>query len=472
MGPGPRQAEMAGGRPPAIHASRRWGPRIAFATALPMAVLLPVIVPVRLLEWAGRLAGQPNGPLLAPLAVAMAVMTALMGLRWAVFFILSFRGYREVERAPTTLGDWPFVSLLVPAYNESETIGATLKSLTRLDYPHYEIIVVDDGSTDNTLTQARRFAGRYDRCEVRVLTKPNGGKWSAHNYGFRHARAELLLCVDADSGLEPEALRYMVARMADPKVLAVSGQIRVRNRVNVITRLQGLEYLLANGSMRMSQSHSGCVLVIPGPIGLFRRWVLEEVYLRWGASKGPREPGKVDGPFAGDTFAEDFDLSAAILSLGGRNVYEPRAVSRTKAPDWPMALLNQRYRWSRGTLQVLRKFFRRAWHHSRLRNGGAIAWMLGTYVVDLLVMPLSYLINACLIATYLLAGGNLGHLLLAYLPLWLLTVNAGIFFCVVHRDELPILALLPVYDLYQGVLLSCSWLVAIYDQIRRAPMRW
>jgi len=453
-------------------APARLAPRIAFAAALVMAVGLPTVVPARLLAWAETLADEPNGGLLAPAAVAVAVMTTLTGLRWTVFFILSFRGYRQAERAPTTLDAWPFVSVLVPAYNESQTIANALESLTRLDYPHYEIIVVDDGSTDDTLARARRYAGRYDRCEVRVLTKPNGGKWSAHNLALRYARADLLLCVDADSGLEPQALRYMVARTADPTVLAVSGQIRVRNRVNLLTRLQALEYLMGNGSMRMAQNGSGCVLVIPGPIGLFRRRVLEEIDLRWGRLDGPSEPGKVPGPFTPDTFAEDFDLSAAVLTLGGRNVYEPRAVSRTKAPDWPLALLNQRYRWSRGTLQVLRKFFARVWRRPDLRHGRVIAWMLGTYVIDLIVMPVGYLIGGALTATYLLAGGSPGALLMAYVPFWLMTVNAGMFYTIVHRDALPVLAVLPLYDLYQGLLLNFSWLLALYDECRGVRMRW
>jgi len=449
-----------------------WPPRIAFVTAVVMAMAMLFVVPVHMWKWADALANSSNGALLAPLAVVMTVIVCLTSLRWLTFFVLSFQGFRQIEKAPTGRDEWPFVSVLVPAYNEAETIEAALESLIRLDYPRYEIIMVDDGSTDNTLELARPFAGQHDRCEVRVLTKPNGGKWSAHNYALRHARADLMLCVDADSGLDPRALRYMVARAADPTVSAVSGQIRVRNRVNAVTRLQGLEYLMANGSMRMAQSYSGCVLVIPGPIGLFRRKVLQEVFEQFGTTSTPDESGRVEGPFEGDTFAEDFDLSAAILTLGGRNVYEPRAISRTKAPDWTMGLLNQRYRWARGTLQVLRKFFRRVRRRPELRHGPAIAWMLGTYIVDLVVMPLVYLVGGCMTLTYLLAGGNVGEMLLAYVPLWLVTVNAGVFFCVVHREKLSIMGIVPVYDLYQGILLNCSWLVAIYDELRNARMRW
>ncbi len=105
--------------------------------------------------------------------------------------------------------------------------------------------------------------------------------------------------------------------MADPQVAAVAGQIRVRNRHNVLTRLQAMEYLMGNGCARMAMSLNKTVLIVAGPLGLFRRCALEEVFLRYGRADGPLAEGQVDGPFEGDTFAEDFDLSMAVLSLAG-----------------------------------------------------------------------------------------------------------------------------------------------------------
>lgn len=139
----------------------------------------------------------------------------------------------------------------------------------------------------------------------------------------------------------------------------MAAQTRGRNRKNLITYLQSLEYLMANGAVRTGQGLFGTVLIVPGPIGMFRRCVMEDVWLRYTREKEPTSPGVVDGPFEGDTFADDFDLSLAILSLGEQIVYEPRAISFTTAPTSTFALLNQRYRWLRGAMQVLRRFSQR-----------------------------------------------------------------------------------------------------------------
>jgi poly-beta-1,6-N-acetyl-D-glucosamine synthase len=390
---------------------------------------------------------------------------------------------RDVNRPPPRLPRWPAVSVLVPAYNEGETIDAAIESLVGLDYPRYEVIVVDDGSRDETLARARKYVGsHHGRCTVRVLSKPNGGKWSALNYGFRHAASELLLCVDADSRLGPDALTRLVGRMADPGVSAVAGQVRVRNRVNLLTRLQGLEYVISNGLVRAAQSLWGCVLVVPGPIGLFRRSALEELFLRYGAAPSERPGGAqpapivpaggVPGPFESDTFAEDFDLSLAILSLGGRIVYEPLAVSHTKAPQGAAALLNQRYRWCRGTIQVLRKFLRRARRSPELLHPRLVAWLTITYLMELVVMPAAACVAVCLLGTFLASGGDPVPLLGWAAAFLLVNLNATAFFTDIHGDTPGTLAVLPVYDLYHSFLLNGGWVIAVVDELRGSRMRW
>ena len=174
------------------------------------------------------------------------------------------------------------MSIFVPAYNESENIEAALESLLSLDYPCYEVIVVDDGSTDDTYARALRFAGTHDRCTFHIHRKVNGGKWSAHNFAFRRSVGELVLCLDADSRVDPGSLRRMVVHLADPQIVAVAGQIRVRNRQSLLTRLQAIEYLMGNGCARMAMSLNGTVLIVAGPLGLFRRCVLEDVFLQYG----------------------------------------------------------------------------------------------------------------------------------------------------------------------------------------------
>ena len=152
----------------------------------------------------------------------LATVTALAGLRWVTLLVLSFFSFcRERRRTQRWPIEWPLVSIFVPAYNESENIEAALESLLHLDYPRYEVIVVDDGSTDDTYARARRFAGQRDRCAIRVHRKANGGKWTAHNYAFRRSVGELVLCLDADSRVEPSSLRRMVVHMADPPIRVV-----------------------------------------------------------------------------------------------------------------------------------------------------------------------------------------------------------------------------------------------------------
>ena len=190
---------------------------------------------------------------------------------------------------------------MVPAFNESDTIIPAIHSLVNLDYPAYEVIVIDDGSKDDTYAKALSLAGDYGHCTVRVITKPNAGKWSALNRAYHESKADYLLCVDADSRLSSDALRMLVPRLSEPGVVGVAGQVTVRNRDRLLNRLQAAEYLLGNGGMRMALSYLGLVTVVPGPVGLYRRSVLEEIQQlpcnqREAASHGVGE-GKVEGPF-------------------------------------------------------------------------------------------------------------------------------------------------------------------------------
>src|SRR5215207_5211532 len=199
-------------------------------------------------------------------------------LRLLVCDAMAMRGHELVRYdTPIVSHEQPLVSILVPAYNEEETIGSALHSITRLDYPLYEVIVVDDGSEDKTYARAISFAGNHGRCSVRVFKKPNAGKWSALNLAFAKARGDFLLCVDADSRLSRNALRVMVGRCQEPDVSAVSGQVTIRNRHNLLSRLQAFEYVTTNGVLRAALGCLRLVTLVPGPIGLFRRDAMEAV---------------------------------------------------------------------------------------------------------------------------------------------------------------------------------------------------
>ena len=405
----------------------------------------------------------------APLLLAGFAFVA--GSRWFVLFALSYRFHRYLLRKRPELEHFPFVSILAPAYNEQENIVAAIESLVALDYPDYELLVIDDGSTDGTLALARRYQGRHGHCIVRVFHKTNGGKWSALNYGFRRSRAELVLCVDADSRLSKDALHRMVAHMANPHVAAVAGQVRVRNRSGLLTRLQAMEYIMGNGAVRMAQADSGTLLVVPGPLGLFRRTALEEVQFNLDDSASDGEGGR-SGPFQPDTFAEDFDLSLSMLSLGGRIVYEPSAISHTRAPGDSMSLMSQRYRWYRGGLQVLRKFFRRGRRLPHGLNRRVLMWVASTWLLDLLLMPTLFVASIVSLLLLLSQADNLLTLVAFVVTFQTINLLAGIMFISMHRDSFLTLLCLPVYDLYQGFFINSAWLISVLDEVRGSCMRW
>src|SRR5207253_7172812 len=113
------------------------------------------------------------------------------------------------------LDTYPFVSIIVPAYNGGELIQASLSSLLELRYPYYEIIAVDDGSADDTYEKMREFEGNHYGVRVSVFRKENSGKADTLNYGIRRSRAPIVVCMDSDSRLAPESLRYAIKHFQD-----------------------------------------------------------------------------------------------------------------------------------------------------------------------------------------------------------------------------------------------------------------
>jgi biofilm PGA synthesis N-glycosyltransferase PgaC len=306
---------------------------------LALAATIVVAIGGLLLVWAAW----------APLAVQsfivrVSVVTLVLFLIILIgrYFALLWFGYlhhlESGAEARKNGVEYPPVSLIVPAYNEGKVIESALESLLTLDYPHYEVIVIDDGSTDDTLANASSLAGEYGHCRVRVTTKRNGGKASALNSGLAMAEHPIVLCMDADSRLELQTLKAAVVHFCDPSVGAVAGNVKVVNRRNLWTRLQALEYIEGLNMARRAQGFLAAVNIVPGPIGLFRRDVLLSV-----------------GGYDRDTFAEDADITLKILTAGWKIQYEPRAVAWTEAPERLVDLIQQRYRWTRGILQALGK---------------------------------------------------------------------------------------------------------------------
>jgi poly-beta-1,6 N-acetyl-D-glucosamine synthase len=296
--------------------------------------------------WAMHSPSQVQAFLVRLVLISLIIFLAILFIRY--FTLLWFAYLQHAERNVASRepeGELPPVSILIPAYNEAEVIGHAIESLLQLDYPTYEVIVVDDGSTDDTLEVARHWEGEASGVEVRVLTKRNGGKASALNAGIARSKYPFVMCMDADSWVDPGSLKAAMPHFRDASVGAVAGNVKVANRENLLTRLQALEYIEGLNMPRRAQGFIAAVNIVPGPVGVFRREALEEV-----------------GGYDTDTFAEDADLTLQLITSGWKIIYEDQAITWTQAPTRALDLIQQRYRWTRGILQALKKRKGVYWH--------------------------------------------------------------------------------------------------------------
>jgi cellulose synthase/poly-beta-1,6-N-acetylglucosamine synthase-like glycosyltransferase len=237
------------------------------------------------------------------------------------------------------------IAVLVPAYNEEKVICKTVSALLSSTYPgEFDIIVVDDGSRDNTSAIVKQTFG--DNPRILVHRKENGGKASALNLGIERTEAEIIVAIDGDTILMPDAIEHLVTHFQDPTVGAVAGNVIVGNQNNLITRFQALEYVTSQSLDRRAFELFNAIGVIPGAIGAWRRSALIEVH-----------------GYSSDTLAEDADLTFAIERRDWRVVGEPKALALTEAPETVRGFMKQRFRWMFGTLQV-------AWKHFSLRGSG------------------------------------------------------------------------------------------------------
>lgn len=286
------------------------------------------------------------------------------------------------------------VSIIVPGYNEEITAPKTVENLLKSTYPDIEIVFVDDGSKDNTFRNISELYG--DHPKVKVLTKPNGGKASALNYGIRQASGELLVCIDADTVLHPEAISRLVSYFDDDRVAAVAGNVKVGNRKNLLTRWQSIEYITSQNFDRRAYDALNSIMVVPGAIGAFRRDAVQQV-----------------GMFTTDTLAEDCDLTLRLLNAGHKVRTCNEALAFTEVPETLHMLLKQRFRWTFGIMQSFWK------HRGNLfvRRNPNLGWVvLPNILIFQLVLPLlSPLVDITLIfSLFMPKGGIIAILYLGY----------------------------------------------------------
>jgi poly-beta-1,6-N-acetyl-D-glucosamine synthase len=228
--------------------------------------------------------------------------------------------------------------------------------------------------------------------------------------------------------------------------------------------------------MRMALSLLGVVTVVPGPIGLYKREMLEKIAKLPGNQPDEKMKhhgeGVVFGPLSGETFAEDFQLSLSCLALGGRIVYEPRAYAYTKCPEDVPTLMSQRYRWIRGTWQVYVLYLKTLRHLYKETPPMLTIVMAVLYPIDIYLVPLLNFFFWGAIA-YSVASGFAMDFVVAWIgSVGLLNIMTAMIYILEQDDELALIPLIPILDIYQSLLVNSAWVIAGVDEIRGTGMRW
>ncbi len=250
--------------------------------------------------------------------------------------VYSARRERRDDAEFYRLDDYPMVTVLIPAFNEAKRMRETLEAATNLDYPNYEVVVVDDASKDETAWIVMEFvqAGK-----ARLIRKfVNQGKAMALNDAIPCTSGSILLIIDADASLDPQALRRMVPHFKSPRVAAVTGNPRVANRASFLGKLQAIEFSSIISLQRRGQRIWGRIMTVSGVVGAFRRSALMDV-----------------GLFSPEMATEDIDLTWKLQLKRYDVRYEARALVWMQAPRSLAGLWRQRRRWTLGLAEVLRR---------------------------------------------------------------------------------------------------------------------
>ncbi len=354
---------------------------------------------------------------------ALFIIFIILGVGRLIFMlILTIREKRKDKKLPFNAGDFenaPKVSVIVPAYNEEVNAVSSLKNLLEQDYPNFDIIFVDDGSKDETY---KRVCEAFDgNTKMKLLTKENGGKASALNYGIAHTDAEYVVCIDADTKLYHNAISMLMIHFFDDKedkVGAVAGNVKVGNQRNMLTKWQAIEYTTSQNFDRLAYSNINAITVVPGAIGAFRKNAIE-----------------VAGGLTTDTLAEDCDLTIRILKAGFVIENENRAVAMTEAPEKLKQFVKQRTRWSFGVMQTFWKH-RDALMAKKFKGLGM--WALPNMLVFQFIIP-TFSPLADLFMIIGLFSGNAGKIFIYYLIFMIVDASISIAAYLFEREKLWVL---------------------------------
>ncbi|WP_104498608.1 poly-beta-1,6-N-acetyl-D-glucosamine synthase [Acinetobacter indicus] len=239
---------------------------------------------------------------------------------------------------PPALQEYPLVAVLIPCFNEGDNAEETITQALALKYPNFEVIAINDGSSDNTGEVLNRLAAQHPRLRVVHLAE-NQGKAMGLQAGSLVTDAEYLLGIDGDALLDPYAASWMLRHFQrDPAVAAVTGNPRIRNRSTLLGRVQVGEFSSIIGMIKRAQRTYGRIFTVSGAITAFRKSAVHQV-----------------GYWSHDMLTEDIDISWKLQRAGWKIEFEPNALVWVLMPETLQGLWKQRLRWAMGGAQVLNK---------------------------------------------------------------------------------------------------------------------
>ncbi len=288
------------------------------------------------------------------------VFAAIMLLKYVLYMIIApwyeVLNYLENKKYSrhTKL---PIVSVIIPAWNEDVGIISTFKSVLKSSYPKIEIIIINDGSTDDSHGSILKFMHKYKQTErrtrsVKYIYKKNGGKGKALNTGITRARGEIIITIDADCLLDKHAIRNFVSHFDNPKIMAAVGNVKIANSHNFIENLQYLEFLFSF-YFKKTDSILNSIYIIGGAAGAFRKSVFEKI-----------------GEYSTSNITEDIELSMRIQQNGMRIKYAADSIVYTEGASSLEGLMKQRLRWKKGRIETFIEysslFFSRNKSHNKI----------------------------------------------------------------------------------------------------------
>lgn len=266
-----------------------------------------------------------------------------------LFLFLILAPWHEViVPRKTQLTSNPLVSVIIPAWNEKVGVISTIKTILASSYRTIEIIIVNDGSTDQSDTLIRDFLARYEHAMRSVIGsipiyyyyQQNAGKGTALNTGIHLSHGDIMLCIDADCILSKDCILNFVLAMQDQRIMAVCGNVRVGNPSTLLSSIQMIEYAQSFYS-RQTDALLGTLYVISGAAGAYRREVFDRV-------------GYYDTSLRGG--GEDVDLSIRVQQAGMKIGYATQSIIYTEVPTTLKGLTKQRLRWTRSRFEMFRRY--------------------------------------------------------------------------------------------------------------------